>query len=275
MVNRRIRRLVRSFSSQPRIQPSFFILGTQKGGTTSLFKYLEEHPSFRLPRRKEIQYFTTYYHKGTDWYYRQFPVEETNGSAITGEATPYYLYHPLAPKRLHMAFPNAKLIMLLRDPVSRAYSHYQHNREVPEREPLSFEEAIRCEEERLAGELEHILRDPQYVSEVHQHYSYQSRGIYIDQLKRWEEFFPREQMLILKSEDFFKNIEQVTQQVFSFLEVPPYQLETTAVHNQGSYQQKSSEESKVLANLRSYFVPVNQQLYDYLGRDMGWGSKSS
>ena len=94
---------------------------------------------------------------------------------LTGEATPYYLFHPHAAGRLAELIPHAKLIVLLRDPVTRALSHYQHNLAM-RCESLSFEEAIQAEPERLAGELEKMMNDPAYYSYNHQQYSYLARG---------------------------------------------------------------------------------------------------
>ncbi len=131
--------------------PAFVIVGAQRGGTTSLYRYLAAHPGVLPASRKELHYFTNRHDRGPDWYRSQFP--PTPPGTITGESTPYYLFHPHAPRRLHAFAPDVKLIVLLRNPVDRAYSHYQL--QVRRRhETLPFEEAIAREEERLAGELQ-------------------------------------------------------------------------------------------------------------------------
>ena len=139
--------------------PDFLIVGVMKGGTTSLFRYLVRHPQVLPPFRKEIKYFDCNYINGQNWYQAHFPLKKkfVGGSKLTGEATPYYIFHPQAPMRIAEALPEAKIIILLRNPIDRAYSHYQHMVRVG-REPLSFEEAIAAEPERLAGEAEKIGR---------------------------------------------------------------------------------------------------------------------
>src|SRR5690606_27362001 len=121
---------------------------------------------------------------------------------ITGEASPYYMVYPFAPERLRKDLPQAKLIALLRNPVDRAYSHYQHQ-VARGRESLSFEEALAAEPRRLDGELEKILADETYTSFAHAHYSYRLRGHYADQLESWFKVFPREQILVLAAESLF------------------------------------------------------------------------
>jgi hypothetical protein len=120
----------------------------------------------------------------------------------SGEASPYYLFHPHVPGRVAEHLPGVKLIALLRDPVQRAYSHYQH--EVAGGfETLSFEEAIEAEPARLAGETERLLAEPLYNSFAHQHHSYVARGHYAEQLDRWRPLFGDGQLLMLSSERFF------------------------------------------------------------------------
>ena len=104
--------------------PSFLILGAQKAGTSSLYNYLRQHPSLRLPQKKEMHFFDLYYMRGLKWYARQFPAFVFNRTKKTGEATPYYLFHPAVAERVATALPNVKLIALLRDPTVRAFAHF-------------------------------------------------------------------------------------------------------------------------------------------------------
>ena len=173
--------------------PTFLICGTQKGGTTSLYHYLRDHPEIYMPLKKEVHFFDLNFHRGLDWYKEHFKVEDEKIKAI-GEATPFYMYLETVPKRIHKTIPNAKLIFILRDPVKRAYSHYWHEL-MSGYEILSFEEAIRREEERLS----------KGTIFVKQHYSYKDRGKYVIQLKRYMKYFTRNQMLILILEELKKN----------------------------------------------------------------------
>lgn len=153
-----------------RAMPRFVIAGVQKCGTTSLFQALALHPHVVRPDNKEIHFFDQNWRRGTDWYQRQFPVLDP--LQITGESTPAYSYDRTARRRMARTLPDARIIMVLRDPVSRAYSHYWHSRRTKEDLP-TFEEAIAAEPARLAtGDAAQRRR-----------FSYLDRGHYLRQLK--------------------------------------------------------------------------------------------
>lgn len=245
--------------------PDFVIIGAQRGGTTSLHRYLGEHPDIILPVTKELHYFSRLYDRGDDWYRRQFPVRLPE-PMITGEATPYYLPHPHAPRRLHAFAPAAKLIVLLRDPVDRAYSHYQH--EVRRgHETLPFEEALAREEERLRGEQERMLADETYDSLPYQRFSYQSRGLYAEQLGAWFAFFPREQSLIVESERFYAEPIATVRRVTDFLGLPGHDLADSSVRNQVDYPSMSAAARR---RLQPCFDQSNRDLVALLGTPFSW-----
>ena len=148
--------------------------------------------------------------------YKKYVKYLRGNDIITGEATPYYLFHPHVPERIFSIIPGIKLIVLLRNPIDRAYSHYYHQ-VTHKRETLSFEEAIKKEYDRLNGEDEKMMKNKDYLSYNHAHFSYLSRGIYVDQLKRWFSIFPKNQILVLKSEDFFEDTSRIYNEVLSFL----------------------------------------------------------
>ena len=167
--------------------PHFLIIGAQKCGTTSLYNYLIQHPQVCAASQKNF-IFDIYFQKGLNWYYNQFPLIKLNKLIITGEASPYYLFHPHAPKRIAKTLPNVKLIVLLRNPVDRAYSHYYHQVKM-KTESLSFRQAIEEENKRLQPELIKMLENENYHSLPYQYYSYLARGRYIEQLQNWMNFF--------------------------------------------------------------------------------------
>jgi hypothetical protein len=185
---------------------------------------------------------------------------------ITGEASPYYVFHPLVPKRILETISHVKLIVLLRNPVARAYSHYQYEVKLGN-ETLPFEEAVERERERLAGEVEKIFKNGKYVSFNHIHYSYLSRGVYVDQLKVWMNLFPKEQILVLKSEDFYSDPPMILDRVFTFLNLPNWELREFKKYNEASYQEMDAAVRKTLID---YFKPHNRRLYEYLGVNFGW-----
>ena len=140
---------IRDLTAKKRILPSFIIIGAQRCGTTSLYDYLSHHPQIIPSPVKELFYFDDYYTRPIEWYKSFFPTKKEQeklerdlvASVITGEASPSYFFHPYAAKRIKETLPQIKLILVLRDPIERAYSHYTHIKRV-NREPLSFEEAI-------------------------------------------------------------------------------------------------------------------------------------
>jgi len=164
--------------------------------------------------------------------------------------------------------PQVKLIALLRNPVDRAYSHYRHEVRLGV-ETLSFEDAIEREEKRLRDEMEKMLEDNDYYSFNHEHYSYLSRGIYVDQLKTWTKNFPKEQILILKSEEFFNNPSTIFKQVLEFLNLPSWELKEYRKYNIGYYA-RARMNVPIRKRLIDYFELHNQRLYEYLGVDFGW-----
>lgn len=248
--------------------PNFVVIGAQKGGTTYFYDLLSHHPHVRPAVSKEIHYFDARFDKGIGWYRRRFPppVWKDGRKTITGEATPYYLFHPFVAERMAESVPGARLIALLRNPVDRAYSHYHH--EVRKgREPLSFEEALEAEQERLRGEREKMLEDEHYVSRVHREFSYLSRGLYLDQVLRFSKYFDSEQVLVLKSEDFFGHPEKTLRCVLAFLDLPDWEPQSWTDLDRGAYAPMNLSTKR---RLLEYFEPHNQRLYEYLGMDFGW-----
>lgn len=260
-------------TGQMRSLPDFIVIGAQKCGTTSLYKYLIKHADIAPASTKGPHFFDLHFAKGIAWYRSHFPTylskqvgQIYKRKIISGEATPYYIFHPHAPQRISKTLPQVKLIALLRNPIDRAYSHYNH--EVRHgTETLSFKEAIEKEPERLQGEIERMLEDVNYHSFNHQHFSYLSRGIYIDQFEAWTSYFPKEQILVLKSENFFNDTPSVLKQIAEFLNLPNWELNAFKKFNQHPY---SKMDAAMRAHLRDYFRPHNQRLYEYLGVDLGW-----
>lgn len=225
-----------------RALPDFIVIGGKRCGTTSVFRNLSRHPAFEplFPSAQEIKgahFFDTNFDKGMTWYHSHFPLRirlrDGDGQAearFTGEASPYYLFHPHAPRRARAHVPAAKLIVLLRNPVDRAFSHYRE-RVRHGVEELTFEEAIEAEDQRLAGEEERLLRDEGYYSFAHEHLSYLRQGRYADALERWLSLFPRDQFLFLRSEDMFVDPRRVYDLVTAFLDIPPLPADTFERYN--------------------------------------------
>jgi len=261
-------------TAKKRVLPDYLLIGATRCGTTSLWTYLNRHPNILPAFKKEIHFFDFNFSKGVSWYKAHFPLQITKNisekirqhKTITGDATPYYIFHPHAPKRIFETVPDVKLVALLRNPIDRAYSHYSRNvrRNV---ESLSFEEAIENEEERLNGEYEKSLRDERYYSRKLHAFSYLSQGRYYEQLTKWYEMFPKDQFLILKSESFYANTESVYNELLGFLDIPRFTLNKFEVYNFEKYNEMNEDTRE---NLRKYFEPYNNKLRTELGIDISW-----
>lgn len=252
-----LNRNVGRIDPSPRSLPNFFVVGTQRGGTTSLFIYLLAHEHVHGPRRaKGVHYFDVHYDKPLSWYRSNFPRlstldEHWSGAAITpavGEGAPYYLFNPFIPSRIHSAVPDARIIAVLREPLDRAISH--HNHEVKRGfETLSMCEAFDAEPERLAGEVEKMAADPTYVSAPHIHHAYLGRGQYAEQLERYFDLFGREQVLVLDSADLKAAPEATVRRATEFLGLPPMSDVDHLLYNQRVHD-------PVSADIRAKFGPV-------------------
>jgi hypothetical protein len=250
--------------------PDFLIIGARKAGTTFLYNLLTRHPHVQRAARKELHYFNNLIEQeGIEWYRRCFPEPgwKDGRRTITGEATPY-LAHLYAPERAAKMVPQARLIALLRNPVDRTYSDYQH--EVRSGlESRTFEEAIEAEKARLLGEGGKTSEREGRAGANNSRYL--SRGIYVDQLLRWWRFFDKEQTLVLKSEDFFENPQQTLKSVFGFLDLPDWEPGVLDLHNKrnkGKYRREIDPVTR--RHLEEFFEPHNRRLYEHLGVDFGW-----
>lgn len=252
-----------------RVLPDFLILGAQKAGTTSLFDALSLHPDIVPALAKEVHFFDYNYWRGEAWYRAHYPTRMQKLRGLfraTGEGSPYYLFYPHAAWRVKDLTPHAKLIVLLRNPVERAYSHYHHQVRFGV-EPLTFEEALDQEPARLAGEYEKLVSDSAYYSFNYQNYSYLARGMYADQLARWFKYLPRDQFLILSSESFYKNTAREFERVLDFIRVPHWQPPEFRRSNEGTYNPMNPA---TRARLIEFFAPHNARLYELLNIDFGW-----
>lgn len=237
--------------------PSYLVIGTKRGGSTSLGRWISAHPAVAAFRgSKGSHYFDVNYGRGWRWFRSCFP-PLGEGEQITGEASPYYLFHPLAPRRIAQALPDVRLIAVLRDPVTRAWSHYHFERRLGS-EPLGFEEAVDRESARIAGEEGRFARDPAYDGFAYRHYSYLARGRYAEQLERYLALFPPERILVLQSEALNADPDTELRRVWDFLGLPAVRLPELPREKVGTYD---AMPPVVADRLREYFEPHNERLY--------------
>ena len=261
---------LRFLSGHLRRLPDFIIIGVQKCGTTALYKYLEEHPDVLPALTKEIHFFDNNYHRRLTWYRAHFPASRFGAArGLTGEASPSYFLHPLAPARVSVSTPAARLVVVLRNPADRAYSHYQHNVRKG-RERMTFEQAIEVEEKRLDGKIEQLLESVNYFVNYHQ-FSYLLRGIYAAQLQRWYACFAPERILVLDNRDLLTDPSPTFRRALEFLSLSVWEPEYRIHHHYGY----SGIESSTRERLAAFFRPHNERLYELMGHDFGWDRRTT
>lgn len=244
--------------------PDFIILGAMKCGTSSLYFYLASHPQVLTPTRKEIHFFDNNFEKGDGWYRSHFPAiaKMKFGGYVTGEASPYYLYHPHVAGRIYRKIPSVKLIALLRNPVDRAISHYWHQVNKG-REDLPMEEAFEVEKERINADKERLKKEKHYYGFNHRHYSYLDRGNYVGQIERFERRFSSDQILILKSEELFFNTKETIEDVEDFLGIEKAGMDVGETRNKGEYGREAPK--CVRDRLTAYYRDQMAQIEEKYG----------
>jgi hypothetical protein len=223
-----------------------------------------------------VRFFDYNWYRGPDWYRSHFPLErslrefeaEHGRPFLTGEGSPTYISNHWAPARVRKLVPDVKLIAVLRNPIDRAYSHFQFSRRDGTEECEAFEDALSREEERLRPESERMAAEPHYNSWNFGAWSYLTRSRYAEQLERWLAIFPREQLLFLNAEDMFSDPQGALDATTEFLGLPPHRLEQ-ATHLNVSPKYETLP-TGVRESLADYFRPHNERLYELVGTDFGW-----
>ncbi len=258
-----------------RMLPGFLIVGAQRSGTTSMYRTLDQHPAIlKAVLHKGVHYFDTGYGHGLGWYQGHFPLRAraalarraTGDEPLTFESSPYYLFHPLAAGRISRDLPGVRLLVLVRDPVERAYSAHAHElARGYETEP--FERALELEDERLAGEAERIVAEPGYLSHSHQHHAYLTRGLYADQLDRLAQAAGRDRIHVVDSGRFFTDPEPVYDGVLEFLGLRRHGYPVFERHNA---RPRSPMPDTLRATLNDHFAAPDERLASWLGHPPSW-----
>lgn len=226
-------------SAPLRLTPNYVIAGAQRAGTTSLYRYLVQHPDVGKVRLgKGVHYFDTNATAPMNWYKAHFPIDPDriplwDGPRTVGEGSPYYMFHPAVPSRLKSAFPQIKVIVILRDPVERAHSQWAHE-SARQYETLGFLEALEAEEGRLQGEETRLVAELGATSFSHQHHSYAARGQYATQVQRLWDTFGQDHVLVLSATSMFADPHTAYSQTLDFLGLRKHTAKYD-VHNARSY----------------------------------------
>ncbi len=245
---------------QPVKDPEFLIIGTSKSGSSALYDYLVDHPLICPAVVKEVNFWTDYYSHGYEWYRACFMPIPASAMHITGEGSIRSLWQEEAPQRVAAFRADMKLLLILRDPVARAFSDYHMRKrlghQVPHWEML------------VQQELERYPRCPLEADELPRSYGEGSLllgGAVLPFLKRWLQCFPAHQFLILQNEDLSRDVVRTVNIAYKFLGVPPHQLTSTARSNVGSYPPLSAE---LELRLRQWYQPHQRALAEFLATEM-------
>ena len=256
-----------------RILPDFLVIGVGRGGTTSCFHYLSQHPSIIGSAYDEIGFFDENFHLGLNWYRSMFPTKflkkkivKKFGKCLTYDVTPAYIRKPWVARRIKELFPEIKLIALLRNPVDKAYSHY-HSSIKSGVQKHSFEEMVE-EDIKTFQKFENtnsIIDDEYFRNYIEK--SLLGRGIYAQQLKIWFELFDPKQILILTSEELSTETNKAMNKIFQFLDLPDYEIPDTVKRSTANYTNMKMDTRKKLI---SFFSKYNQDLFKLLDQEFDW-----
>jgi len=233
----------------------FIVAGAQKSGTTALHYFLAKHPNITMGDQQEIHFFdddatfaaTVDYER----LHKHYPLVAS--STIAGDCTPSYLYFKPTVERIWNYNPKIKLLVLLRNPVERAFAHWNMQR-FKGREPLDFFDAVREEKTRIAGAPPTQAR----------RFAYIERGFYARQLERFFKFFPREQVKVVKFEEFKDKQRETLVSIFSFLGLKPVRSVPGKDRNVVPYERVINWEERIfLYNLFAEDIAKLEQMLDW------------
>jgi hypothetical protein len=260
-----------------RMTPSFLICGGQRCGTTSLYRALAAHPLvLKAVLHKGVHYFDTSYRRGMAWYRGHFPLQRTADKvsdrwgfpARTFESSPYYMYHPQAAARIARDLPHAKIVVLVRDPVERAYSQHAHELARGFEQERDFGNALALEPARLHRQEERLAQDPDYYSFGHQHHAYRARGEYARYLSVMAQHVGRERIHVVESERFFAEPQCAYDEVVSFLGMP--QLDRPPFERHNARPRPADMDPAIRRELTAHYAAHDEALTTWLGHPPIW-----
>lgn len=255
-------------TAEHRRLPDFLVIGAQRCGTTSLFRALTSHPQVRRPvLHKGVNYFDLGYAHSERWYRGHFPLRHPDDGTLAFDSSGYYLFHPLAASRIVRDLPEVKVIALVRDPVERAHSAYKHEVARGFETAPTFAEALALEPSRLDGEVERMVREPDYQSFSHRHHAYRARGEYAYQLAPYLVGLGRDRVLVVESERFFASPVREYARIREFLGLATHLPER---FDQWNARPGSGVAAGVREELAAHFESHDARLAEILGRPPVW-----
>ena len=246
------------------------IIGSQKSGTSSLAHYLSLHPNVKFSHVKEIHFFNQNINRPLSEYKHYFPTipyKKLYKNSIAGEATPDYMAYPQFAEALSQISPDIKLIVLLKNPVDRAFSHYKHNL-MMNREWLSFEDAIEIEDKRINLNYIDLFKTKKDAIKNYSNYSYKEKGIYYRQLKWLYSKFPKNNIKIIEFKEFINNTETVYDDTCKFLGINKSRLKSFEAKNVSKINIEFNIDTRT--KLKAYFEHHNEKLFKLIGKKYNW-----
>jgi len=259
-----LQRHIYGLTSSFRVLPDFLVIGAKRCGTTSLYEYLGQHPCIKKSSHDHIGFFDDNFHLGIGFYKSFFPTifekkffEFKNGKLLTNDVTSSYIQNSQTATKIFQTLPDKKIIVILRNPIDRAYSEYNLDlRANPDIQ--SFETIIQNEIDNMEDKND---------GEVIQNKHYLKRGIYFDQLKPWFELFPKKNILILSTEKFGEDANNIFNIIFKFLNLENYNIKNSKRMQKGTYTKLNS---KTREKLLKFYKLKNNQLYDLINEKFDW-----
>lgn len=269
------RRPLRTGTAGLRPAPDFLVIGAQKSGTTTIYDYLLQHPDVRSALRKEVHYFDRAWGNGDRWYRAHFPAAAPGRprSWLTGEATPYYLLDPRVPVRIAQSAPDARLVAVLRHPVDRAYSGFQHSRALGLEPEADFGIALDLETERTAAAWDRLVSGASEREPAVEAFSYLRRGRYAEQLRRWDAAIrDPSQLLVVLADELFTDPQATMTRVLSHLglSVPGPRGWQSYDFGRRNARQYTALPDGIRARLAGTFAADVAELEQRIGRATGW-----
>ena len=265
-----LKRHIYGWTSPLRVLPDFFVIGSGRTGTTSLYHYLDQHPSLSKSAYDELGYFDDNYHLGLNWYRSLFPsiftkylIKLKTNNFMTYDVTPSYVRRPWNAKRIKKLFPDTKLIVILRNPVDRTYSHYHLAEQFGE--TRTFEEIVKEDMDNILNWNIDLKDDNYFANKVEK--SFLARGFYAEQLSIWFKLFSKNQIMIVSSEQLASDTKNTMNSIFQFLNLPKFEIPNTKKVNVSQYSKMNSSTRKLLIN---FFKPYNKSLYNFLNVNFEW-----
>jgi hypothetical protein len=271
------------------VKPSFLIIGAQKAATSSLYTYLIQHPNIVSPKEKELNFFNvdSNYNHGYGFYNEKFhrflnPFKKH----LTFEATPEYIYIPYVPKRIYDYNPKMKFIVILREPVERAYSAWNMFKKLHSlnKIPTVIEKSYI---DNIPNNLKTILFNKDYPSfeeliKLEQKYiqdqqtflepSFLRRGIYHQQIQRYYQLFNANQFLFLEHREIGNSLTDTLNKVLNFVGLPTYHWNdlNRNIANKGNYEEVKPTNFQ---ELKLFYKPHNEELFDLIQQKFDWNDK--